>query len=459
MLLRFVLKNVRHPALMCLVSKTGKSSAIANVTDIRPFQFLNGSAVRYSSRRSSGNDKGVENSGADELSAENLRILQMDSDNFGTLSSMTETSPVPTPESDDAIVGKNDSILLQQHADKINELIQAQNVVEALKVFEDHVLKRDHLHPPISMFKQLLDVCIRYQMPENAFRVFTHMIERRLQVSLDTIDMLIESLELLDQSSKKINFINRFMTRTNQKPNASIYNGMIRCYIRSGQWKEGLALVDFMKADGVELESKTVPFILEGWSHDPRNGFRKVLENWHEMHQNDCKVNVDTLNALLNCIQKCEIGDIDELNKAILMIRSKYNETRQEETENPLSSEQNKQTDAKWTSLSDGRPKLLHTPPLKGYLLPFEIVDDPQKRLLILGGLSTVLKIIKSNEIIPTLNTVQLLLGIIPNTMHAENKVISLIKEHKIVLNTEFYQQILTRMSIRQDFEGAKVVV
>lgn len=456
MLLRFLLKNVRQPALMCIASKCRRSSIIAGITDIKSVRFLNGSSVRYSSRRSSGIDRAAENS-TDELSTEEIRALEVNSDKFGTLSSIAETSPAPTPEKDDTIVKKHDGILLQQHADKINEFIENQNLEEAFRIFEEHVLKRDRLHPPISMFTRLFDDCVRYQMPEIAFRVFSHMIERRLQVSLDTIDKLIETCELLAQSTKKINVIQRFLTRTKQKPNASIYNGMIRCYIRSGQWKEGFALVDLMKADGFELENKTRPFILEGWSHDPKNGFCKVLENWHAMQQIGCKVNVDTINALLNCIQKCEIGDIDKLNKTIEMIRSKYNELSEKETETPLSSEQNEKINVTPKYFSDGRPKLLHSPPLKGFLLPFETVDDPQKRLLILGGLSGLLEIIKSNEISPTLNTIQLMLGVIPNTIHAENKVISLIKTHNLTLNVEFYQQILTRMSIRQDFQGAKV--
>lgn len=456
MSLRFLLKNIRRPAFICIKAKYGRSSVIAGVTDIKSNRFLNGPAVRYSTRRLSGIDKKVENS-SDELSAEEIRALQIDSDNFGTLSSIAETSPAPIPEEDDAIAKKHNAILLQKHADKINELIEAQDIVEALKIFEEHVLERDRLHPPISIFLQLLDECIRYQLPVNAFRVLSLMIGRRLQVSLDTIDRVIESCELLATSSRQINLINRFLTRTKQKPNASIYNGMIRCYIRSGQWKEGLALVDLMKADGFKLENKTIPFILQGWSHDWKNGFRKVLEHWHEMQQNGCKVNVDTLNALLNCIQKCEIGDLDKLNETIDMIRSKYNESSKKETENLLSNEENKQIDAPPNFLGDGRPKLLYKPPLKGYLVSFETVNDPQKRLLILGGLSEFLEIIKSNEIIPTLNTIQLLLGVIPNTVHAENRVISLIKTHDIKLNIEFYQQVLMRMSIRQDFEGAKV--
>lgn len=456
MLLRFLLKNVRRPAVMCIASKYEKNSVISGVADNKSVQFLRASAVRYCSRRSSGIDKNDGNS-TDELSTEEIRALQVDSENFGTLSSIAETSPAPNPEKDDTISKKHNEILLQQHADRINELIEAQNVVEAFKIFEENVLERNRLHPPISMFTQLLDVCIRYQLPENAFRVFSHMIERRLPVPLDTIDKLIKSCELLTQSSKKVNLINRFLTRTKQKPNASIYNGMIRCYIRSGQWKEGLALVNLMKADGFELDNKTLPVILDGWSHEPERGFRKVLEIWHEMHRNGCKVNVDTLNALLNCIQKCEIGDIDKLNKVIEMIRLKYNESSKKTTENLLSSEQNEKNNGTPKYVSDGRPKLLHFPPLKGYLVPFETVNDPQKRLLILGGLSGFLEIIKSNEIIPTLNTIQLLLDVIPNTIHAENKVISLIKTHNLTLNLEFYQQILMRMSIRQDFEGAKV--
>lgn len=437
MFLRVFIQNVRRP--VCAIHRTHQYRKL----------IVSGNVLRTVNYTT---DKTVSPiSAGTELSEEDYRNLCVDPDSFGTLSISVER-----PEVKDAAAKiKTKAALMEEHTANINDLIEKKDIISAVNTFEKDILQKHQLHPPISMFERLLNECIRFEMPERAFQMYNHMIERRLPVSLEIIEKLVLSCEMLEQTTRKMNSIKRTMALSNMKPNAVIYNALIRNYIRSGQWKEGFSWAKQLESDGFELELETYPFILRGCSYDERNGFRKAIEFWHEAHRRSPVVNVDTFNAILKCISKCSIGDVDVLRKTIKTIQNNYKENVNATS---VQTDDDIQNETVKPPINDGRPNILNHPPIIGSLFLLENAINPDHRLLISGGLTGMVKLMQSNAIVPTLETIDLLLDVIPNTAVAENKLLSLMNKHNITQTIELFQKLLTRMCLRHDFDGAKVI-
>lgn len=429
------------------------------------------SASRYSNGNASTNvlkqndskkNESVPNQSETKLSQHEIDILNQDPDNFGTLSSFEPLTVNETQHKDDesssstnaAHTGDDESQACSTHSTDhtptkrqtiqhyeavMKDLFQKGNVLEAIELFETEVLQKNRMHAPIRIYEWLIEECIRLYEFTKAIDIYDQMIGRKLTVSSGIFEKLVLAYEQTNMNVGKLNNIQKVMSKNHIQLNANMYNAMVRIYARSTQWQTALTLADEMKANAMTYDLDTINALFECFSRDKDNGFYRSIELWHEMHRFNYTPNVSTFNGFLKCMKKCELNNVDKLKRMIETIRMQCTTHSSEEI------------------IEDGRPNLLRTPPYIGYLFPMEQVERPEHRLLISGGLTNLLNEFNRHDIIPTLETITLLLEIVPNTFVAHQKVIGLLNKHHMKPDLEIFNILLTKNCQAQNFGNAMV--
>lgn len=410
-------------------------------------------APKITKQNNSQKTRFVSNQMDSELSEHEIKILNKDPDSFGTLSSFEPLTEDDTQngsssmDSDDKneISSVEQTIAetrtIQQYEVSMKDLMEKGHVLEAIDLFETEMLQKNRMHAPVRIYKWLIEECVRLHEFRKAIDIYDQMVGRNLKVSFDIFEKLVLAFEQSNLNVGKLNNIQKVMTKNHIQLNANMYNAMVRIYARSTQWQTALTLADEMKAKSMPYEQDTVNALFECFSHDKENGFYRLIELWHDMHCFDLTPNISTFNALLKCVKKCELNNVEKLKQMLETIRMQC-------TTHPNENE-----------IEDGRPNLLQDPPSVGYLFPLEQVERPEHRLLILGGLTNILNEFKKYNITPTLETVAELLEVVPNTFVSHQKVIGLLKKYSIKPDLKIFNTLLTKNCQAQNFQNAMVIM
>lgn len=416
-------------------------------------QYSDGNAApNDANQNSSRKTRSASNHNETELSQSEMDILNQDPDNFGTLASFkplavdetqNRSSPIEydikseIPSIEHNIKGKQ---TIHQYEASMKDLMEKGHVLEAIDLFETEVLQKNRMHAPVHIYKWLIGECVRLHEFRKAIDIYDQMVGRKLKVPFDIFEKLIVAFEQSNMNVGKLNNIQKLMAKNHIQPNANMYNAMVKIYARSTQWKTAITLADEMKTNSMPYELDTANALFECFSHDKENGFYRFIELWHDLHRFDLTPNISTYNALLKCVKKCELNNVEKFKQMLETIRMQC-------TTHPNEGE-----------IEDGRPNLLQHPPSIGYLLPLEQVERPEHRLLILGGLSNILHDFKKYDITPTHETVTELLEVVPNTFVAHQKVIGLLKKHYIKPDLQIFNILLTKNCQTQNFPNALVI-
>lgn len=456
MLLKLISANLRGSPLLC--SALHAVSSRVNPTSRRRILQITqissrSSTLQYSTEKAASNATKADIRGKatsnenEQLSPEEVQMLNQDPDSFGTLSSfkpLTTEGIQNEPEvevdrktgtSSEKTMSKQESV--ERYEALMKDLIDKGNVKQAVDLFESEMLMKDRIHAPARIYVWLINECIHSSEVKKAFDIYEHMINRQIGISFGIVEKLISAFELSTVSIKKVHSLQKVLSKYQYKMNDKMYNALVRIYARSTQWSIGLVLADDMKEGGFKYDLETINAIFDACSHDKENGFNRLIELWHELHRLEYIPNVHTFNAFLNGVKNCELKNVDKLKKTIESIRAKC----------PTSSNQ----------IDDGRPNLLQCPPKIGFLFPLERVEKPEDRLLILGGLTGLLKEFKKYDISPTLDTITTLLNIVPNTFEAHQRVISLLQKNQMVPDRNLFNVLLTKNCMKQRYQNTKV--
>lgn len=447
---------MRRPICSTLSVASGHST---HVTRNKLLQIiaLHGSCRQYSTDKFApytGKNTNIINNN-EKLSQKDIQILNKDPDNFGTLSLLTPENPEESKSEQNETKSKPTSKRkrlshkkwTEENEKLLKQVIAEKGIREAIEVFENQIKER--ILPEVRIFEWLIDECIRFNIHDKAFELYQQMMSRSLTVSLSTIEKLVKVLESNELSIQKAHTIRNIISAQGQKPNAIIYNALIRIYIRANKSPIGIELANEMTQSGYVYEFDTLNLLLELCPSAEDNGFIRMLELWHEMQQLHYPPDENTLNAVLKTIATCQINDIVKLKETIESICTKYVQNSSENIEKINGAD----------SIDDGKPNLLKRHPSIGFLLPLEDVTTPEKRLLLLGGLSEILKIIRVHAISPTLETITILLNLIPNSFVAQNSVLRLLKKHNIAPDANIFHSLLTQTTIRKNFNDAQVTL
>lgn len=387
----------------------------------------------------------------DHLTPEEIQRLNQDPDNFGTLSSQSTLSfkVLPTEDIKNDIQEKDTQatkILTEANSSKsldyfehiLKDLIQNGKVKEAVEFFSSEMLTKHRIQPPIRIYEWLINECINSNYVKNAFEIYDHMVGRQMKISHRIIGQLVPAFETSSLSMKKLHSITKIISKKELKINEKVYNSLIRIYARSTEWQKALVLAAEMKERGMNYEFETINEMLKICSNDTNDGFIRAIELWHEMQRLKHTPNINTFDALLKVVRKCDLQSVDSLKKLVESIRER--------------SELNS------NEIDDGRPNLLKNPPSIGHLYPLEQVKCSEDRLLILGGLTGFLKQFKQYNITPSSNTITALLNVGPNSFEAHQRVISLLNKNGVVPDANIFYVLLTKNSLKQRFKQANVI-
>lgn len=365
-----------------------KSQKVKNVLYRSTSQYsTENTASNVAKQNPSTENRSVSSQNEVELSQQEIEMLNQDPDKFGTLSSFKlkplamndktqNRSSFPDTDAKSEMRPTEPSAAkkqtIQYYEAEMKDLFEKGHVLEAVELFETEVLQKNRMHAPIRIYEWLIEECIRLYEFGKAISIYDQMVGRKLTVSFDIYEKLILALEQSNTNMGKLNSVQQKMLKKNVQPNAKMYNSMVRSYARSTEWQTALTLADQMKANSMSYEMDTIDVLLECFSHDKNNGFYRFIELWHDMLRFDYTPNVSTFNALLKCVKKCELTNVDKLKQMLETIRMQYTAHSNE------------------NAIQDGRPNLLQDPPYIGYLFPLEQVERREHRLLILGGLSGI---------------------------------------------------------------------
>lgn len=462
MFLKLISANLRGSISVC--SALGASSVYTlPVSQNKLLQLITfrRSTLQYSTGKAASsvpkhpNNFKAENQ-TDHLSTEEINALNQDPDSFGTLStfvSPVQKKPISQPESEENTEIPKQQSSSRKSLEEFETLLKNVNkengVLEAIKIFEDELHKNEGILPPLQIYEWLIDESLIFNYFDKAFDLYDHMVNRRLKVSLPIIEKLTVAYESSGLSFKKVNSLRKIISKYKYKPNATIYNAMIRIYIRNKQWPTGFELAEEMVQHNFNYEFDTINVMLEACKYEQTNGFNRLLELWHEMHRLGYTPNVHTIDALLNAVYRCEITDFDKLLNTIESIKTKWQAV-------PMESENNENSEVD-DPIDDGRPNLLKIPPKIGRLFPLKNAIKPEERLLILGGLTEILRMINLYNISPTLDTVKSLLKVSPDSFTAQQKSLRLLKKYSIIPDVTLFNILLKRICLRQNFTDAKV--
>lgn len=366
------------------------------------------------------------------------------------------------------IAKKSKQILRDEHIQNIDDLLQARQLNEAVESFFAHI---DKYSPPPRLYDALINDCLNSNKAEKAYEIYRKQYEKNPKIPQSTVERLILQCDEMTARSKKLKHLRKTMAVNGFKMNAKLYNAMIRCYIGDDQWKVGLSLADTAVSNGFAFDADTMNYLLAGYGHVEIDGFYRCLEIWHEMKRMRSKVNTFGMNGLLRSIRNCEHFDmvkmLETLDRIKATVPSENGHSQgnvEISGENEISQEHSSEipvdtsNDDKNSIRDDGRPELLADPRKIGRLFPLGSVTKPQHILLVLGGLSGILRAIKSNGIEPNEETILTLLTIAPNTTAVEEKMYTLMKQHRLDSNEEqFMERLLERRCMRQDFKATLV--
>lgn len=432
-----------------------KSPKVTTVLIRSKGQYLNENAASNATKQnSSQKSRSVSNQKGTELSQHDMKVLNQDPDNFGTLSSSfkpltvddTQNGPSSTDSMDKSDVPPTEENVtnkqtMQQYEASMKDLMEKGHILEAIDLFETEVLQKHRLHAPAHIYKWLIEECIRLHEYRKAIDIYDQLVGRKMKVPFDIFEKIVLAFEQSNLTVGKLNNIQKVMLKKHIELNANMYNAMIRMYARSTQWHTAITLADEMKTKSMPYELDTANALFECFSYDKENGFYRLIELWHDMHRFDFTPNILTFNAILKCVKKCELTNVEKFKQMLETIRMKC-------TAHPNENED---------EFEDGRPNLLQHPPYIGYLFPLEQVERPEHRLLLLGGLTNILNEFKKYNITPDFETIAELLEVVPNTFTAHQRVIGIMYRSNIKPDLQIFNVLLTRNCQTQNFQNAVV--
>lgn len=410
-------------------------------------------------------------------------IATQDSDTFGTLSPNVNKADDDFQDEGDIqeekIIRnppkKSQALSTKQYADQIKEHLKYNRIKEAIDVLEVNI-KDDGFRPMNYIFNLLIDGCAKVGYTKKAFNLFTRMRQRALRVTGATYTSLFNACAngpYPSDSLEKANRLREIMFEKGFEPNISNYHAMMKAYGRCGDISTAFLLVDEMIQKKLTVTTETFNFLLQACASDKQLGFRHALLVWHKMYQKKLKPDIYSFNLMLRCCRDTELGDIESTEEVVQTIllrnpkeHTKFIENQQQiNDETPLLSEPISKTEIIERSKNENDDELQITPnllaprPYLGNLIQIKEVKKAEDRLLLLGGFVGFLELMDKCYVHPTLKTFTALIEVMPNTKSAETKLLKNVRAAKIKCDIDFFNIIIKKRALRQDYDGAREVI
>lgn len=398
-------------------------------------------------------------------------IAAQDPDTFGTLSSNNDTVDDILEEEGDIkeeeftknIPSRSQKLSTKQYADMIKDHFKNRRVKEAIDVLEVRMLKEDRVKPENYIYNLLIDGCAREGYSKKAFNLFTRMRQRALKVTGATYTSLFNACANSPWKNDGLNKairLREIMLEKGYIPNETNYHAMIKAFGRCNDIKTAFLLVDEMADKQIPMKTETFNFLLQACASDREYGFRHALIIWHKMYQRRLYPDIFSFNLLLRCCRDCQLGDIETTEQVIQSILLRNPDTKSDQ----MLLEHNQEDKSSSIQIrnnnnNDSIPNLIAWKPHLGNMVSLSEVKNPEDRLLLIGGYSGFLEVMKEFGAKPTLHTFTELLEVIPPTTAAERRLLKEVKKNEVKCDVDFFNVLMKKRCMRYDYENAREVL
>nr|CAD7460767.1 unnamed protein product [Timema tahoe] len=385
-----------------------------------------------------------------EDTREYVPALGSDPDKFGDLHGLTETFE-HVPEDQDDLQSQEqdmvaDKLRIKEYADLIKKFIKERKLAEAIDVLETRMLKVDNVKPEYYLYNLLIGECGRVGYTKKAFHLYNQMKKRSLHVSAAIYTALFNSCAnspFPQEALKQATHLYELMQEKGYQPNKINYHAMIKAFGRCGDLSTAFSLVDKMVDQGLILTDDTFNFLLQACIADKEAGFRHALMVWRKLMSRHVRPTLYSFNLLLRCTKECGLGDPDVARD---LLQPFVVESRLKRGEAPVTpSNGSVVADDESSSFLETRPNLLGHYPCLG--------------LLLLGGPSGFLQVLKEMWVDPDIKTFTQLLHLIPPTLAAEKGLLEALARSGVVVDIDFFNMLIKKRSMRGDYESGRQVL
>ncbi|XP_055325071.1 pentatricopeptide repeat-containing protein 1, mitochondrial-like [Sitodiplosis mosellana] len=414
-----------------------------------------------------------------------------DPDKFGSLNrQVSEPEPDEGDIADDEhyrnIPLRRDQLSQKRYTDMVKRFIRDRRMKEAIDVLEVR-MKEDRVKPDYYIYELLIMECGRLGYTKKAFKLYNLMKKRDLRINGQVYAALFSACANTIHPSVGLELaknLRKSLIQNEYIPNEIIYNTMIKAFGRCGDIDTAFQLVDEMKDRKLLMKVHTMNHLLQACCSDKAYGFRHALIVWHKIYHHKMVPDIHSFNLMIRCTRDCGIGDTDEMRKVIanilqssqaavklrsskkqqvLFIEDKpkkaINAATNEGENSDLVEQSGLKNELASKSVCDQMPNLLTKLPHLGSVVKLSMVQTPEDRLMLLGGVKGIIDEFEETKVRPNVKTFSQLLYTIPSTREAEHDLIQQMRYMRVRADIDLFNLLIKRRILRNDYDGAKQVL
>ena len=323
--------------------------------------------------------------------------------------------------------------------------------------YEDGYLRPEKYH-----YTLLISCCAEFGLTDKAFYFFQELLDSGRKPTKATVTALINACaesRNLEVAKKRLAQIINYINDNSYVLNLIQFNSLIKAYCKIGDLKTAFEVVKMMSNEGVLPDESTFSMLLFGCIQDKSSGFSHSIRVLREILKRNL-LNIHHINLFVRCIRDCKVGGDNHLKHLLEEVR-KEEDSRGSQRNVDVGEEDSSITSLVTLSsdvnLLTGTNNQEKQSCLQLYFdNDQELKESPQTRLMMVGGLKSLLNLMKSHSIVATAATLTTLLSCVPQTREAEE---ALINQEGVKLDTDFFNMIIKRRSLRNDFKGVQLIL
>ncbi|XP_054635105.1 pentatricopeptide repeat-containing protein 1, mitochondrial isoform X2 [Dunckerocampus dactyliophorus] len=360
---------------------------------------------------------------------------------------------------------------------------------EALDMFSRDMLQTERLQPEEYNFSVLIGGCGRAGHLKKAFKLYNDMKKRGLEASDATYTALFNACAEsphkqagLQQALK----LEQELRRKRYALSTITYHALLKTHALCNHLQACMHTLREMLQNGHTATQETFHYLLMGCLKDKDIGFRLALQVWRQMLKAGILPDSNNYTLLLRTARDCGLGDPALASSILLRSHVEECESRVKSSKAPidvdlLERELFVQPDLHGGGerSNDTQDSLVPCRPNETGLLPFSSapnlldllegnwggsisfgsVGGPADRLALLGGGEGLLGKMAENGLKPDLRTLTLLADTMAPGVQSLQTLLKVAKQHRIKLDTAFYNSAIRRAARTGDLDGAKAVL
>nr|XP_057930443.1 pentatricopeptide repeat-containing protein 1, mitochondrial [Doryrhamphus excisus] len=367
------------------------------------------------------------------------------------------------------------------------KLIKAGKLQEALDMFSTDMLQAERLQPEEYNYSVLIGGCGRAGNLKKAFKLYNDMKKRGLEASDATYTALFNACAESPQKQVGLHQALKLEQELRRKryPLSTVtYHALLKTHALCNHLQACMHTLREMLQSGHAVTQETFHYLLMGCLKDKDIGFRLALQVWRQMLKSGILPDSNNYTLLLRTARDCGLGDPALASSILLRSHMEECESRVKSSKAPidvdlLEREMFIQPDLHGIDENDMQNSLVPFRPNEAGLLPsistpnlldllegkwggsisIGSVDGPADRLALIGGGEGLLGKMVANGLKPDIRTLTLLADTMAPGVQSLETLLKVAKQHRIKLDTAFYNSAIRRAARTGDLDGAKDVL